>query len=32
MRERAAQELARSIVEQLDPAPVDTGDQLPLAF
>jgi hypothetical protein len=32
MRERAAQELARSIVEQLRPAPADSADQLPLAF
>jgi len=32
MRERAAQELARSIVEQLSPAPADAADQLPLAF
>ncbi|ATY30788.1 hypothetical protein CVN68_01250 [Sphingomonas psychrotolerans] len=32
MRERAAQELARSIVEQLNPAPADAADQLPLAL
>jgi hypothetical protein len=32
MRERAAQEPARSIVEQLNPAPADASDQLPLAL
>ena len=32
MRERAAQELARSIVEQLSPAPVDAADQFLLAL
>ena len=32
MRERAARELARSIVESLNPAPADNRDQLPLAL
>ena len=32
MRERAAHELALSIVEHLNPAPADASDQLPLAL
>ncbi|WP_343056823.1 DUF6771 family protein [Sphingomonas xinjiangensis] len=32
MRQRAAHELALSIVENLNPAPADAADQLPLAL
>jgi hypothetical protein len=32
LRQRAAQELALSIVENLNPPPRDAGDQLPLAL